>query len=245
MSILSDAGLRRYLLDGERVVVAVRRHWVQLLEPSLSAAAGLALTLWVEATVRPGAVVLARLAWWAWFVLVARLVWYAVRWRLDWFVATDKRLVLTQGVVTRKVAMMPLAKVTDMSFVQSISGRLLGYGKFIMESAGHEQALREVNWIPDAAHTYRMICAEMFGVEDHDRVSAQPVAETDAGRGSWSDRPRASGRRQLRPGRSGSPSGPVHRPASQPGPPQPYRPVNEPEVYRAPDTGPVIYHPRD
>jgi hypothetical protein len=32
--------------------------------------------------------------------------------------------------------MMPLTKVTDMSFQRSTLGRILGYGEFILESAG-------------------------------------------------------------------------------------------------------------
>ena len=40
--------------------------------------------------------------------------------------------------------MMPLTKVTDMSFKRSFPGRLLGYGEFIVESAGQDQALRNV-----------------------------------------------------------------------------------------------------
>ena len=45
--------------------------------------------------------------------------------------------------------MMPLIKVTDMSYNRSVPGRILGYGRFVMESAGQDQALREVNWVPD------------------------------------------------------------------------------------------------
>jgi len=59
---------------------------------------------------------------------------------------------------------------TDMSYSRSIPGRILGYGQFIMESAGQDQALHDINWVPDPDHTYRAICAEMFGVDDHDRV---------------------------------------------------------------------------
>jgi hypothetical protein len=98
------------------------------------------------------------------------MLWKVLEWRHDWFVATDKRLLLTYGLVTRKVAMMPLTKVTDMSYNRSPVGRVLGYGRFVMESAGQDQALRSVNWVPDPDHTYRAICAEIFGVSDHDRV---------------------------------------------------------------------------
>jgi hypothetical protein len=60
--------------------------------------------------------------------------------------------------------MMPLLKVTDMSYVRSIPGQFLGFGKFVLESAGQDQALREVKWVPDPDQTYRDICAEIFHI---------------------------------------------------------------------------------
>ncbi len=57
-------------------------------------------------------------------------------------------MLLATGIVTREVAMMPLVKVTDMSFQRSSLGRLLGYGEFILESAGAEQTLRVVDFLP-------------------------------------------------------------------------------------------------
>ena len=44
--------------------------------------------------------------------------------------------------------MMPLAKVTDMSFQRTAVGQILGYGEFIVESAGQDQALRNVRFLP-------------------------------------------------------------------------------------------------
>jgi len=50
--------------------------------------------------------------------------------------------------------MMPLAKVTDMSFQRPPMGRLLGYGEFIVESAGQNQALRIVDHLPYPEQLY-------------------------------------------------------------------------------------------
>ena len=61
---------------------------------------------------------------------------------------TLQRFMLATGIVTRKVNMMPLAKVTDMSFQRSPMGRILGYGEFILESAGQDQALSNVGYLP-------------------------------------------------------------------------------------------------
>jgi len=167
--------LGRYLLDGERILTAVHQHWAKVAEPVASVVAGLVLVLALDSSLPATLGVVANLLWWAWFVLVGRAVWKILEWRHDWFVATDKRLILTYGLITQKVAMMPLLKVTDMSYNRSPVGRLLGYGTFVMESAGQDQALHRVEWVPQPDHTYRAICAEIFGVGDHDaRVPAGP-----------------------------------------------------------------------
>ena len=51
---------------------------------------------------------------------------------------------LVTRLVFTDVAMMPLAKVTDLRLSESILGRMLRYGEFIVESAGQEQALSRV-----------------------------------------------------------------------------------------------------
>ena len=163
-----QGGLGRYLLDGERIVIAAHQHWAKVAEPVASAVAGLAVVLALDSSLPSTVGLVANLLWWAWFVLVGRAIWKVLERRHDWFVATDKRLILTYGLITQKVAMMPLTKVTDMSYNRSPLGRLLGYGTFVMESAGQDQALHTVGWVADPDHTYRVICAEIFGVDDHE-----------------------------------------------------------------------------
>jgi membrane protein YdbS with pleckstrin-like domain len=166
--------LGRYLLDGELILTAVHQHWAKIAEPVASVFAGLILVLALDSALPATGSPLATLLWWAWFALVVRALWKIVEWRHDWFVATDKRLVLTYGLFTQRVAMMPLAKVTDMTYNRTPLGRMLGYGTFVMESAGQDQALHRVEWVPEPDHTYRAICAEIFGVEDEERAQDQP-----------------------------------------------------------------------
>src|SRR5690606_7001873 len=155
--------LDRYVLADERVVVAIRHHWAKLIEPVASALTGLVLAVWLGSNAPPEASVLALVAWWLWFALVLRMAWKLLEWRNEWFVATDKRLLMTYGLITHKVAMMPLRKVTDMNYARSPFGRIFGYGQFVMESAGQDQAMREINWVPQPDNTYRRICDTIFG----------------------------------------------------------------------------------
>ena len=173
----------RYLLEAETVVVAVRRHPAQVAEPVLSCVAGLVVAAWASQSLPPDVPYVSDVLFFAWFALLGRAVWRMLEWHQDWFVATDRRLLMTYGLVTRKVAMMPLAKVTDLSYNRSPLGRLLGYGEFVLESAGQEQAMHSVTWLPNPDELYRRICAEIF--DPRQRWVSAPSATT----------PRAVGRR--------------------------------------------------
>jgi hypothetical protein len=163
---LSTPGARHYakhLLPYEDVVAAERRHWARLIEPVTTVVLTLVVAFWLDAKV-PENVPLARdIIWLGWVFLVLRLAYRYVEWRTDWFIATNKRVLLTYGVWTRKVAMMPLMKVTDMSYNRSVLGRIFGYGEFVLESAGQDQALRTVSFLPRPDDLYEEICLEIFG----------------------------------------------------------------------------------
>ena len=157
-------GLGPYLLQGERIVAAVHQHWGRIVEPIASSVLALVVALGIDANLTPATQGLGTIVWLGFLAVVGRMLWHIVEWRHDWFVATDKRLLLRQGLITHKVSMMPLLKVTDMSYVRSIPGQILGWGTFVMESAGQDQAMKTVSWVPHPDETYRAICAEIFHV---------------------------------------------------------------------------------
>jgi hypothetical protein len=181
-----DRYFRKHLLPYEAVVAAERRHWARLIEPAASVVAGLIVGVWLDTNL-PQNVPLARDAiWLGWLALLLRLVYRIIEWYSDWFVATNKRVLLTYGVFTRKVAMMPLMKVTDMSYNRSILGRLIGYGEFVLESAGQDQALRTVSYLPRPDELYEEICQEIFG------TSPPPPPPPPGGPGpAWRSEPSA------------------------------------------------------
>ena len=133
-----------------------------LLVPSLQAVGGLLVAAVLSATVLRGHTLFAGIVWAGWVVLLVNLIWKAVNWAVDYFVITSERILLTSGVFTRSVAMMPLSKVTDMSFHRSFAGRLLGFGEFVVESAGQDQALRRIDHIPYPEQLYLVVCGRIF-----------------------------------------------------------------------------------
>ncbi|UJP39513.1 PH domain-containing protein [Cellulomonas palmilytica] len=160
--VMSHRLLRRYILPGERVVLAARRHWAQLVEPALTATGVFVLCAWLTLVLQPTLGDSALWVWWLWIGALARFGWLMLVWRVEWFVATDKRMLLLTGLVTHQIGMMPLMKVTDMRYSRSVLGQLLGYGQFLLESAGQDQALRQINWVARPDATYRDLCALIF-----------------------------------------------------------------------------------
>ena len=106
------------------------------------------------------------IVWAIWGLVFLRFLWAATNWAVDYFVVTSHRFIETSGLFNRKVAMMPLAKVTDMTFQRSVLGRMLGYGTFILESAGQDQALSTVDHIPYPEQLYLEVCSLIFPNKD-------------------------------------------------------------------------------
>src|SRR6185312_17355319 len=96
----------KYLLPREVQVATVRQHPAVLLPVGGQTLAGLLVAGVLSATVVHGNHLLLAILWIAWAVLLLRLIWKAVNWAVDYFVITTERLLLTTGLLTRKVAMM-------------------------------------------------------------------------------------------------------------------------------------------
>ena len=155
------AAVYRVLLPHERRVITVRFHPAILIRPVAETLGGLALAGLISTIAHLNTDVLL-VVWLAWLVLVFRLLFRIYQWLEDYFVVTSARLLLATGVFKKSVNMMPLSKVTDMRFERSPTGRLFGYGTFIVESAGQDQALRNINHLPYPEQLYIEVCGLIF-----------------------------------------------------------------------------------
>ena len=97
--------------------------------------------------------------------LVGRSLWRFARWRVDRFVITSARVLTVAGIVNRQVSMLPLRKLTDMSYQRSSLGMLFGYGEFVIESAGEAQGLRRVRFLPQPDTLYLQLSELLFAAE--------------------------------------------------------------------------------
>jgi uncharacterized membrane protein YdbT with pleckstrin-like domain len=156
------ASVNRYLLPHERQVITVHQHPAILIRPIFEVLIGLAIAGWLSNSVAHGNGTVILVIWVIWGIVFLRLVVKVFEWGETYFVVTSQRFLLATGIVTRKVNMMPLAKVTDMSFQRSAMGRILGYGEFILESAGQDQALTRVDHLPYPEQLYLEVCGLIF-----------------------------------------------------------------------------------
>ena len=156
------ASVNRFLLPHERQVITVHQHPAILIKPIFWVLIGLAVAGWLSSALAHGNGTALLVIWILWGVLVLNLAVKVWEWAVTYFVVTSQRFVLTTGVITRNVNMMPLPKVTDMTFQRSAWGRILGYGKFILESAGQDQALTNVDYLPYPEQLYLEVCGLIF-----------------------------------------------------------------------------------
>ena len=90
------------------------------------------------------------------------LLWRLLEWKVNVFIVTDQRIMLITGLTTRRVAMLPLRRVQDLTYKRSPLGRALGYGEFLIESAGETQGLRRIAYVPRPDAVYLKISQVLF-----------------------------------------------------------------------------------
>ncbi len=152
----------------ERRVIRVRRHWAKLIRP-LARTIGVVLVAFLLSRLISG-VGLGSSLWLVqsllWYSAVAALVWYAwdvLEWWMEVIIVTDKRFMITSGIIETKNSMMPIGKVTDMSFLRPVIGQILGYGTLRVESAGQKQDLETIDFLPRPDEVFQAISELIFG----------------------------------------------------------------------------------
>jgi len=166
----------RYLFPTEKYRGEWRRHWVHLMpwyvvSTLATFIMGLISGMLTKSGANSTGLTVTVLVW---LLILGFVGWKILDWYMDRFILTNKRIMLIQGVITRSVAMMPLGRVTDMKYSQTPMGRMLNYGEFIIESAGQDQALRNVPHLPNPNELYLQMCEEMYEPEAVDEREAEP-----------------------------------------------------------------------
>jgi membrane protein YdbS with pleckstrin-like domain len=171
----------RYLFPTEKFRGEWKKHWIHLVREFLIGAVATFLIGWLTGYLAghnlSGLVSVVVIIW---IIIMVYIGWRVADWYFDRFILTNKRIMVVNGLVSRSVGMMPLVRVTDMKYMQSPLGRMLNYGTFIVESAGQDQALREVKSLPNPNELYLRIVEEMYEPEAVEARLARSADEAAA-----------------------------------------------------------------
>ncbi len=174
--MLAPREIDEYLLPTERRVIRVRQHWAVMAKHIWQTALFLILMVGIESLLdgrlSPGAdIILDNLTFYLALVAVLRFTANTILWWIERIVITDKRVMIAQGIVVHNVGMMPLGKVTDLTFRRTLSGRMLGYGTMVVESAGQIQALNQIDYMPRPEEIYEALSELVFGEKGKTRAT--------------------------------------------------------------------------
>ena len=130
---------RKLLNRGEHVNLDLHPHWVVFVKTSVISIVVLALSIsaqkledgWLKTGVSRVLIV----ALIASFIAVGVV---AVRWSRTFFVVTSQRVIFRQGVLARRGVEIPLERVNNVNFKQSVLERMLGAGDLLIESASED-----------------------------------------------------------------------------------------------------------
>ena len=129
------------LVPGEEIIMHRHPHWKMMVVPVV-------VLLLVVALVSFLAAFIGAQSWGPWARLVLLVVALAlvirftlmplIRWRTTHFVITNRRVLVREGLVTRRGMDIPMRRITGVQFRQSLFERLFGVGTLVMESASDE-----------------------------------------------------------------------------------------------------------
>ena len=107
--MLAPREVDEYVLPTERRVIRFRRHWAVIVGEVLQAVI-LFVLLALGAAFLPQNVVLDNLFWYGALLVLLKSSYKVSEWWVEKVVVTDKRVMLTKGIFTHNVGMMPLTQ---------------------------------------------------------------------------------------------------------------------------------------
>jgi len=135
--------MRTRLREGERKIFETRAHWITVIKPFLVLLLAVVLMALSFFLIKENTV-FKRISLWACAALlfVAALYFGYCEWfrRRDIWAVTNLRVVDEQGIFRRYSKESPLDKINNLSYDQSVLGRILNYGDVEIQTAAEEGA---------------------------------------------------------------------------------------------------------
>ena len=143
-----------YLGPGELCLIRTHLHWLVPLRFVVQATAMMPVAI-LLGFVTPG-------VWWLQLALALTAVGHQgylfyrfLAWRTDQVIVTDRRIIRTSGVFTTRVDTVHLDQITDSTDHRSLPGHVFNYGTVRIGSAGQEQTLQRIPFVPAPEAVYQ------------------------------------------------------------------------------------------
>jgi hypothetical protein len=178
----------RLLSPSERIHLVTREHGVVLVRPFLRAAFVIVLfgggAYELAGSPAPGPVR------WAAALAAGTIVALSLlgltrrvsRWNARRLVVTDRRVLLTSGLLSRRVSALPLHVLDDLQIHVSGTGRLLRYGCVVANAHGRRGPLFGLRRLPDPD----LIFALLLGLDEDEDWDDLPEPSPAGGRHAYS-----------------------------------------------------------
>jgi len=162
----------KLLSDGETIQFEMKPHWRALIWPILLLiiVAGLSAFLTsITAMWFPFNFIFALIG------LIVIVIWSFVpflRWITTQYVFTNRRIIIRRGLLTKQGRDMPLSKVNNVTFEVTFLGRILNFGRLIIQSAGEDSGL-EIEDVPNV----EVIQRDVYQLYEEDDARRRGVSD--------------------------------------------------------------------
>ena len=131
---------RRLLNDYETIALDLHPHW-WFFGPSAATLIGSMFATLLLKRQAPAGFLESAVTYLGMAAIIVSASWLIVcliKWRTTYFVVTSHRLIYRQGVVARGGVEIPLERVNNVNFAQTMVERLIGVGDLLIESGGKD-----------------------------------------------------------------------------------------------------------
>ena len=138
---------KQLLADHEKVVFDIKPHWIAVVPAALWTVVALVAAIFGygaagdifdgKGNTPENIFLLVLFVAWIYFSVVPFL-----RWRFTMFVLTSDRLITRSGILSKHSKEIPLERINDVAFSQTVLERMVGAGDLFVESAGERGQTR-------------------------------------------------------------------------------------------------------
>ena len=126
--------MRTPLQKGEKILLFTYSSWTSLVLPTLGAIVGMAAGIFIVYHFQQ---------MWGWLVALAGIIYCLIRyysWKVNIWVVTNFRVIDETGLLSHYAKESPLDKINNVSYDQTLAGRLFNYGHVEIQTAAEAGA---------------------------------------------------------------------------------------------------------